>query len=114
MRGGARRPPRGSPSASLPLDERVQPIRTQTRPVFFAAVRPSDVETIDHRRCAETEVHAKVILRQITAAAANLLPLLDSGGDDVDPRADRVTIRLRAHEFELEPVLRRFSGDAVE
>ena len=83
-------------------------------PVFFASVRPAHVEAIDDRRPVEPEMDAQIVLRQVTAAAANFLPLLGPAGDEVDARADRVAIRRGADQLQVDPVMRGIAGEAVQ
>src|SRR4051794_16320519 len=76
--------------------QRVKAVSFQVRPALLQPVRPANIDAIDSRRRSESEVHAEIVLRQVTAAAAHLLPLLDGVRDDVDAGADGVAVGLHA------------------
>src|SRR5215469_17785726 len=52
----------------------------------------------------QPEVHAKIALRQIAAATANLVGLGHSTRGKLDPRADREPIAFRSSQFEAYPM----------
>src|SRR5438094_6326650 len=94
--------------------QRVQAIDGKVFPALFKAVRPSYVDPIDAGAGGESEVHTQIVLRQVAAAAADLLPLLDPAGQRPHARADRIAIRLHADELQREPVMRGIALEAEQ
>src|SRR5689334_4729041 len=72
----------------------VEPVGREPRRGLRLSVRPANHEPIDLTRAAKTEVHAKIVLRQVAAAAAYFSRLLRAAGVDRDLGADRVAIAL--------------------
>src|SRR5262245_36787377 len=71
------------------------------------AARPSRFDRLRLRRLAEAEMDAHVVLRVVAAAAANLVDPRPAVGFNLDPRANAVTVRFRADEFDRNPVVIR-------
>ena len=84
-------------AALLPLPSRRARIwsAAHVAPLLLEAVRPAHPEPIDLRRLPEAEVRAQVVLRDVAAAAAHLLPLRDAARRAA-PRARRSRCGSRA------------------
>ena len=95
----------GERSLPCALLQSMEPIRRQLLPSLLSPARPSHVDAIDRRRGAEAEVDAQIVLRQVTAAAADFLILLDAAGDDVNPGADGIAIRRRPDQFQIDVMM---------
>src|SRR6185503_16915051 len=104
-RAGA--PPGPSRSPPFSLRERHDAVRRDAVPLLLVAVRPADLDAHDPRVATQPEVHAQVVLREVAAAAADLVHEREIPGDDADPGADRAPVRRRARELHREPVMVR-------
>src|SRR3954470_12735944 len=102
------------PRMTAALFQRVKTIGVQSIPRLFASIRPAHVDAVHARGERQPEVHAELVLREIAAAAANLLPLLDAAGDAPHPCADRIAIRRDAGELQGDPVVARVALTAEE
>src|SRR5262245_25955109 len=85
-------PGRSRRDTAASLFERVELVAVEVVPAFLEAVRPAHVDAIDARGGSQAEVHAEIVLRQVAAAAADLLPLLRVAGHRAHARADRVAV----------------------
>src|SRR5579863_8235346 len=81
------------------------PVGRNVLQAVHPAARPAKRDFVHRRAAAKTEVGAKIVLRNVTAAAANLVRLPLGAGADLDPRPDPVTVGLAAHGSDLNPVL---------
>src|SRR3954451_8522255 len=102
------------PRMTAALFQRVKTIDVHSIPRLFASIRPAHVDAVHARGERQPEVHAEIVLREIAAAAANLLPLLDAAGDAPHPRTDRVAIGRDAGELQRDPVVARVALTAEE
>src|SRR3954469_2866420 len=102
------------PRMTATLFQRVKTIDVQSIPGLFASIRPAHVDAVHARGERQPEMHAEVVLREIAAAAANLLPLLDAGGDAPHACADRIAIGRDAGELQRDPVVARVAFTAEE
>src|SRR4051812_24385602 len=91
------------------LGEREHLIGSDAWPALFEAVRPPHVDSIDACIRAEPEVHTQVVLRDVAAAAADLLHLHDRSRTQRHARADRASVRPGADKPEEQPVVGRGS-----
>lgn len=64
--------------------------------------------------CPQAEVHSKVVLREITPTASDLIHLDQVSGIGFDPRLQRQTITLRSGEFDCDPVIMLAIAVAVD
>ena len=62
---------------------------------------PAYFERVDLSGCAEAKMHAEIVLRNITAAAVNLVGLGHPSGDDFQACANRQSIALLFPESSL-------------
>src|SRR3954447_3946145 len=102
------------PRMTAALFQRVKTINVKSVPGLFASIGPAHVDAVHARGERQPEVHAEVVLREIAAAPANLLPLLDAAGDAPHPRANRIAIRRDAGELQRDPVVTRIALTAEE
>src|SRR5258708_7820779 len=65
---------------------------------------PANFDAVDFGGGAQTEMQTKIVLRQVTAAAVDLVALRDAPGDDFDSCADCEAVALRSRQFETDPV----------
>src|SRR4051812_12054408 len=102
------------PRMTAALFQRVKTINVKSVPGLFASIGPAHVNAVHARGERQPEVHAEVVLREIAAAAANLLPLLDAARDAAHSCADRVAIGRDAGQLQRDPVVTRTALAAEE
>src|SRR3954470_17091352 len=93
------------PRMTAALFQRVKTIDVQSIPGLFASIRPAHVDAVHARGQRQPEVHAEVVLREVAAAAANFLPLLDAARDAAHSCADRVAIGRDTGQLQRDPVV---------
>ena len=64
---------------------------------------PADFDSIDTLSPAEAKVKAEFVVREIAAAAADLIDLLPPIREEGDSRTDRAAIRFDTNKFENDP-----------
>src|SRR5262249_59221835 len=69
-----------------------------------------NLEGVEGGGAAETEVDWRVVLREVAAAAMNLVGLRHAAGGELDARADREAIALGARQFEADPMAAGHAG----
>src|SRR5579862_428597 len=89
-------------------------IQNRRRQGLLFAGRPADLDAIDSRGLAQSEVQAPLILGAKAAAARNFLQLLLAVPEDSHLGADGAAITLAALQIKLDPVIVRRNRIAVE
>src|SRR5690349_17821742 len=82
--------------------------RTAGRDVFHHladAARPFHRQSIHRSRCAEPEVQARIVLREVARAGSPFANLAVPAGDHFDAGADAVADALTAHQLDGNPVI---------
>src|SRR5262245_41300293 len=86
-------PRRSRRGTAAPFFQRLESVCVEIVPVFLETVRPPHLDAIDASGGSQPDVHAEVVLREIAASAADLLPLLRAAGQHAHARADRIAVR---------------------
>src|SRR3954454_13727604 len=91
------------PGCSLAFRHRDDAIAPYVAVLFHQPERPPD---LDIRLCglAESEMQSEVALRVETRLAQHILPLTACARRHPNRRADGAAVRLRANQFQLQPV----------
>src|SRR5580704_19656660 len=71
---------------SLSFKHGIELIGREVAQGFNLARWPSNLQAIDLRRRTQTEVHTKIVLREIAAAAVDLVGLCHAPGHDLQAR----------------------------
>src|SRR5436190_1050076 len=104
MQLGRLRPEENPDASSFPFHHFVNLVHCQSWQSVDVSAWPTDFN-IRLLRCAETEMDAQIILRNVAAAAANLVHLAMLAGCADDARTNAGAIRLCANAFQFDPVV---------
>src|SRR5688572_6957978 len=92
----------------LPFTDREDVIHGQVLHDLDLPVWPRDLQSFGLCRGAEAEVHAHVVLGEVAGSARHLVDVRAPAGGQLQPRADRVPVRLPrangAHEQRVVPI----------
>src|SRR6185312_703387 len=98
----------------LSFRDAIQVINRRAFDLLLQAARPVDLHTVDLRRRSQTEMRVFRALPGIAVAAVDFADLREPSRGHLNAGADRVAIRLRAGELELDIVARRRGIQMVE
>ena len=91
-----------SPLALFQCDDLVG---LQVLKTLFSSTRPEDFDTLDFRSGPDPEMQAQVVLRDVTAAAAHFIYLLQISSYYGDAGANAVAVRFFPDGFDQNPIL---------
>src|SRR5215469_4294786 len=92
------------------LQDGIEPVGGQISKGIGFAGWPEDFYPVDLGGRIESEVQTQVVLREVTAAAMNLIGLSHAAGSHFDACADGQAVALRTRQLETDPMP---AGNAV-